>query len=92
MRWGTARADELGLESWIDATGLGRPLYAKHGYVVVSTSTLKPQQPEGLSGSDAKEWKKMEEEILPAQTITMWRPKGGRYVEGETVKPWEVGQ
>jgi len=90
VRWGTARADEVGLESWIEASGLGRPLYVKHGYIAVSETTLKLQQPEGLSENDAKEWKRMDEEILPVHCVTMWRPKGGRYIEGETVKPWEI--
>ena len=32
MEWGLAKLDSLGLESFIEATGPGKGLYAKYGY------------------------------------------------------------
>lgn len=34
--WGLRQADELGLPAYLEASGMGRPLYAKHGFVEVS--------------------------------------------------------
>ncbi|KAK6004712.1 hypothetical protein QM012_008574 [Aureobasidium pullulans] len=32
LRWGLQQADELGLPAYLEASGMGRPLYAKHGF------------------------------------------------------------
>ena len=38
-----------------------------------------------------KQWEEMESYLqTPVHTHLMWRPKGGRFVNGETVVPWEV--
>ncbi|KAL2006663.1 hypothetical protein VTN00DRAFT_9331 [Thermoascus crustaceus] len=50
-----------GLESWVHATDMGRPLYEKHGYITVREHDLRPDPPEGLSEA---EWKKYEEEFF----------------------------
>lgn len=34
VKWGTEKADELGLKCFVEASYLGRPLYAKFGFVV----------------------------------------------------------
>jgi hypothetical protein len=34
--WGLQQADELGLPAYLEASGMGRPLYAKHGFNEVS--------------------------------------------------------
>lgn len=34
--WGLQQADELGLPAYLEASGMGRPLYAKHGFKEVS--------------------------------------------------------
>ncbi|KAI4723092.1 hypothetical protein E4T48_00778 [Aureobasidium sp. EXF-10727] len=35
--WGLQKADELGLPAYLEASGMGRPLYVKHGFNEVST-------------------------------------------------------
>ena len=32
MEWGLAKVDDLGLDSFIEATGIGQSLYAQYGY------------------------------------------------------------
>jgi GNAT superfamily N-acetyltransferase len=35
LRWGLERADEVGLETYLSASPLGRPLYEKFGFRLV---------------------------------------------------------
>ncbi|CAD0112065.1 unnamed protein product [Aureobasidium uvarum] len=35
--WGLQRADELSMPAYLEASGMGRPLYGKHGFKEVST-------------------------------------------------------
>lgn len=42
MEWGTRKADELGLESWVEATPLGSMIYARHGFGFLYTIELHP--------------------------------------------------
>lgn len=88
--WGLRRADELGLESWVDSSAIARGLYEQYGFVFVSEQSVEPMQPEGLSGADKDEWEKTKELMLPIHTATLWRPVGGNYEDGVTVKPWEA--
>ena len=77
----------MGVEMWIDATDLGLPLYRKHGFTVVQENYLQPLRAPG--SPDDEEWRRLERELLPITIWAMWRPVGGPYVEGETVKSWE---
>ena len=90
MDWGTRIADERGLEAWLDASEFGAPLYAQYGFRVVLVNRVKPVPERELLEEEAKEWKHYENTLLPIDETVMWRPPEGRYVEGETVKPWEV--
>ncbi|KAL4816104.1 acyl-CoA N-acyltransferase [Aspergillus spinulosporus] len=90
MDWGTRIADERGLEAWLDASEFGAPLYALYGFRVVLVNRVKPVPERELSEEEAKEWKHYEDTLLPIDETVMWRPPGGTYVEGETVKPWEI--
>ena len=87
MQWGTQKADEMGLEMWLDATVYGRPLYTKHGFVYINKNRLRPEtdQPD-------EDWERIERELLPMTLWQMWRPSGGKYEEGKTVRPWEQEQ
>ena len=87
LQWGTKKADEMGLEMWLDATVHGRPLYLKHGFIVVTENNVHPK-----TETPNEEWKKLEEELLPITLWAMWRPLGGKYEEGQTIRPWEQGQ
>ena len=40
MEWGTRKADELGLNSYIEASEMGKMLYLKHGFEVVSQGKI----------------------------------------------------
>ena len=80
--WGTKKADELGLEAFVEATDDGMPLYARHGFQWMNDFTLRGE----LDDMD-EELKKLQDE-LTWHAHYMWRPKGGKYVEGVTVAPW----
>lgn len=32
VRWGTERADEAGFEAYLEASPMGAPMYARHGF------------------------------------------------------------
>ncbi|KAI9149012.1 hypothetical protein HJFPF1_11056 [Paramyrothecium foliicola] len=85
MEWGKQKADEMGVEMWLDATEYGVPVYKKHGFIVVGKNSLKP-----VKEDPGETWKKTEEQLQPMVFWPMWRPAGGKYVDGETVKPWET--
>ncbi|CAM1509636.1 Fc.00g033750.m01.CDS01 [Cosmosporella sp. VM-42] len=84
MAWGKKKADEMGVETWLDATEYGVPVYKKHGFIVVNVNRLKPTKTD-----PGEEWKKIDKELQPMTFWQMWRPAGGNYREGETLKPWE---
>ncbi|PYH70872.1 putative GNAT family acetyltransferase [Aspergillus vadensis CBS 113365] len=65
MQWGLAEADRLGLETRLDATDLGVPLYES------------PVMPASLTRSGMREWRRCEEEFLPIRTTVMVRFPGG---------------
>ena len=88
MEWGVRKADELGVESWVDSADLARGLYSQFGFLYVTEKFVEPKEPEGLSGADKMEWDEMCELVLPVHVTTMWRPVGGKYVDGVTVQPW----
>jgi GNAT superfamily N-acetyltransferase len=70
MAVGISRADELDLECWMEASGMGRPLYEKFGF----QSLLKIAfDNEKASASD--EWRKCAHEMTPPAIFAMWRPK-----------------
>lgn len=89
LDWGKARADELGLDLFLDATPMGRPRYLANGFVELdeNTTDMRGQRAEG--DKDAA-WREMERRIPPFTFWLMWRPAGGRYEEGKTVRPRRV--
>ncbi|KAL9117182.1 MAG: hypothetical protein Q9187_006287 [Circinaria calcarea] len=84
LQWGIAKAGEMDVEMWLDATVYGVPLYKKHGFVVVNENNLHPH-----TADPDEDWKRIEAELLPITMWQMWRPTGGNYQEGKTVRPWE---
>lgn len=84
LNWGKKKADEMGVEMWLDATELGVPVYKKHGFTVVNVNRLQP-----IKTEPGEDWKEIERELQPMTFWQMWRPAGGDYVEGKSVKPWE---
>jgi GNAT superfamily N-acetyltransferase len=88
MAVGILRADELDLECWMEASGMGRPLYEKFGF----QSLLKIAfDNERLGASD--EWRKCAYEMTPPAIFAMWRPKksSGTGSPGEVRLPWVLG-
>jgi hypothetical protein len=88
MEWGCNLADKMGLECFVESTDDGRALYESAGFVVVNPFFLDPQ-PENENPS--QEWQKIKQEAFPEpyRVWFMWRPKGGKFVEGETKFSWE---
>lgn len=89
MAWGDAKADELNLECWLSASDLGRFLYRKHGYIDIVEHDVVMDPPDHLSEAEREEWEAYQGLILPVHITHMWRPVGGKYIKGATVKPWE---
>ena len=71
--WGTKKADEMGLETWVDSTPLGEGLYKKHGFVNIREKDLQPRME-----NPSEDWKQMEAELLPLRGTLMRRPVRGR--------------
>lgn len=80
-KWVLNRADEIGLEIWVDASPPGQPVYEKLRFIPYKVDKVSPVMPPGYTAEQKAEWEKMEKDILPIESITMWRPKGGRFVE-----------
>ena len=85
MEWGVQRADELGLETFIEGTDYGKLLYQKHGNRNLRTVWID------TDAADANdEWRAMERKYLPKgfHYHLMWRPVNGDWSEGAS-KAWE---
>jgi GNAT superfamily N-acetyltransferase len=88
MEWGVKKADELRVESFIEATDEGVLLYENYGYRVMEPFVMdaKPENGEELDEG----WKRMYKACdLPFHGAFMWRPVGGKWTE-DTKAPWEV--
>lgn len=83
VQWGTKKADEMGLESSVEATVDGKPLYAKHGFEYMNDFEIKVTPPE-----QTDELVKLQQDLY-FHGFFMWRPVGGTFVKGETVVPWQ---
>ena len=84
--WGSREADGLDVEAYVEATSLGVGIFYKRcGFV-----TVDYLQSEILSETRLTRvgnvWPK---NLQAGRVAIMGRPSGGRYVEGETVIPWE---
>ncbi|EAS30278.3 GNAT family acetyltransferase [Coccidioides immitis RS] len=89
--WGIQKADSMGLECWLDASDSGRPVYEKKGFIYIMDQALDPDMDEKkMSAAEREELMRLREMMPPTHLSTMWRPKGGKYSEGATVKPWET--
>lgn len=84
MEWGLAKIDSLGLESFIEATGMGMGLYAEYGYRPVKVVDVDVQREDS-----SEEWKKMSAQLMPVGYTAMWRPNGGIWRDGEPQMTWD---
>ena len=78
------KADEMGIEMFLDSTPVGKPLYDATKFHVVDKTIIAPQ-----TDDPDEKWKEVEEKIGHSIWFLMWRPVRGQYEEGVTVKPWE---
>lgn len=46
LNWGLEKADELGLETFLESTECGKELYAKNGFTLLHEFTWEPTAPE----------------------------------------------
>ncbi|KAI1178273.1 hypothetical protein F4777DRAFT_111075 [Nemania sp. FL0916] len=86
LDWGMRKADEMGVEMFLDSTPIGKPLYEANGFHVVEETVIKPE-PE--TGDPDDEWREAERKIGPSEWWLMWRPMHGVWEEGVSVRPWE---
>lgn len=74
MEWGTKKADELGLESFVESTEDGQALYEAHGFKVFDDFHLDAKKDE-----PDEEFTRLTKELaLPLHGLYMWRPRGGK--------------
>ncbi|KAF3386842.1 hypothetical protein F1880_000409 [Penicillium rolfsii] len=76
MQWGLEKADEKGLDIWIEAAPSAVPFYERHGFVQKEVTHLRPQRPDGLDEKIAEEWDDMARKLLPITAVTMCRLAG----------------
>ena len=74
IEWGTKKADELGLETWLEATPLGSMIYTKNGFRLDQMVELSP--PAELREDDDK-WRHLEEVYKDYRLAIMRRPVNG---------------
>lgn len=86
VEWGTRKADEMGVEAYVEGTELGRRVYERYGFAVMEVAEMAFEKPQG---EVSEEWERVAKELREKPCALMWRPVGGRYVRGETVVPWE---
>ena len=58
--WGVERADEMGVESFLEATDMGKNLYETFGFIVVTTEHANTDREH-----KSPEWERLEQEFLP---------------------------
>ncbi|MCJ1392772.1 hypothetical protein MMC18_005643 [Xylographa bjoerkii] len=84
MDWGIAKVDEMGVESYIDATAEGKPLYEAYGFVAANELHFHLNKHEA-----SPKRKELEQQLLPFSFWPMWRAVGGQSKNGDSKKPWE---
>lgn len=70
MEIGVALADQHNLDAWMEASGMGKPLYEKHGFSSVAEIQFDTEK-DGASDT----WRRCEHGMKPAPVYAMWRPK-----------------
>ena len=74
MEWGTKKADELGLTSYIESTESGRPLYEAQGFYVEGDIDL-----DATTDNPSEEFTRMREKLgCPIHGWFMRRPSPGK--------------
>ena len=81
MDWGNSIADAKGMEAFVESTDDGRALYERSGFTVVNDFYIDPRKQDA-----SEEYVKVKDRFFPQpqRGWFMWRPKGGRFVQGKT--------
>lgn len=80
MNWGIKKADELGVEMWVDASSSGLPLYRKYGFIVVHETVLEPK-----TEHPDDEWNGIKDDFGRVAVNNLWRPAYGKLREGQAI-------
>ena len=85
VRWGTGKADELGIETVVSSLPSARGAYEKSGLKLVEVipADVGTENP-------SERWKELQSEDLSGYLL--WRPIGHDFVEGVDKVPWVVGE
>ena len=86
VEWGLQKADELGLEAFVESTLDGKPLYESCGFTTMNEFDLKATPPQ-----ETKELKRLEQD-LKFHGYFLWKPAGGVYEKGKIAVPWEKSE
>ncbi|KAF2203383.1 hypothetical protein GQ43DRAFT_367005 [Delitschia confertaspora ATCC 74209] len=81
IRWGTAKADELGIETAISSLPFAREAYAKCGFGMIEVILPDVNVP-----NPSERWKELQAEDLHG--YLMWRPVGRDFIQGQDKAPW----
>ncbi|KAK5993516.1 hypothetical protein PT974_06948 [Cladobotryum mycophilum] len=84
MEWGIQKADDKGLETYIDATDIGRQLYRPWGFIDGASTEFSL-----ASFAATPRRQELEKQLLPFVWWPMHRPVRGHYEEGKKLLPWE---
>ncbi|MCJ1322586.1 hypothetical protein MMC15_007935 [Xylographa vitiligo] len=84
LNWGVAKADGMGVESYIDATAEGKSLYEAYGFGAAKALDFSWDT---YDASPTRE--RLEDQLLPFSRWPMWRPVWGESATTESKKPWE---
>ncbi|RWA11186.1 hypothetical protein EKO27_g3897 [Xylaria grammica] len=73
MDWGIKKADEKGVDFYLDSTPYGRPLYEANGFTYIEENINIP-----TTENPDEKWKEIENKVGPFTFWLMSRPFGGK--------------
>jgi hypothetical protein len=83
IKHGINEVDERRVECFLEGTMFSTPGILRAGFIVVGWSNMVFARRD-----PSKDWTRLVHELQAHPISIMWRPKLGRYIEGETVLPW----
>ncbi|KAI9707935.1 MAG: hypothetical protein M1820_004354 [Bogoriella megaspora] len=81
LGWGIQKVDERGMEAYIDAAAMSKPLYERCGFVAGDHECID------FDGEGDKEWHELVRTCLPFEYWPMWRPAKGDYGDAKVFRP-----
>ncbi|KAF4626960.1 hypothetical protein G7Y89_g11196 [Cudoniella acicularis] len=85
MKWGMDRAEEMGLEVYVEASEEGSFLYYQFGLRTIDRLAI-----DTFVENPSNTWRRLESDFANFLMRLMWKPHGGIYQAGETELPWLV--